>query len=223
MIWKRLLRKLRQWRGIHSQGDEQQILEALFADQACGTYIDVGAHHPVTFSNTYWLYRRGWRGLCLEPNAALHDRFQRVRPGDRLITAAAGTEDGEAWFHLGHHDVHGSLAYAETRHQGRVRVPVRRLDTILRDSAIAAPDLLSIDTEGTEIAVLEGLNLQQNRPRIIVAEYNTAGRINLDLQPYLVGHGYGILAMTCWNVIATDALARDYRILCPRWQRSATP
>ena len=76
-------------------------------------------------------------------------------------------------------------------------------------------DLISVDTEGTEIDVLEGLDLSRNRPHIIVAEYNTAGRINQDLQGYLLGHGYGILAVTCWNIIATDRLHKDYQALCP--------
>src|SRR5208337_2713547 len=33
-----------------------------------GTYLDIGAAHPVQHSNTYFFYERGWSGLCVEPN-----------------------------------------------------------------------------------------------------------------------------------------------------------
>lgn len=207
-------------RRYYSQGNEQGLIEAVLGGQARGFYIDVGAHDPVRYSNTYALYQRGWSGLCLEPNPALHPRFHAARPRDRLLAAAASDRDGSAHLHLGRHSVHSSLAHSEARHVDSLEVSVRRLDSLLAELRIADPiDLISVDTEGTELEVLDGLDLSRHRPRLIVLEYNTASVINKNAQPYLIGHGYQILAMTCWNIIATDDLERDYRALCPRRAR----
>src|SRR5215510_10661697 len=49
-----------------SQQGEDLILARLFEGQRRGFYVDVGAHHPRRFSNTFLLYRRGWRGLNID-------------------------------------------------------------------------------------------------------------------------------------------------------------
>ena len=47
-----------------------------------GTYVDVGAFHPWTHSNTYKLYLRGWSGVTIEPNPDVAPLFRQVRPRD---------------------------------------------------------------------------------------------------------------------------------------------
>ncbi len=204
----------------HSQGAEEAIILSVLGGQRSGFYIDVGAHHPIDYSNTYRLYQRGWHGLCLEPNPALLPKFKAVRPRDVVVAAAAAHYDGTASFHLGHHSVHSSLTHSAARHTGTLEVAVRRLAGLLEELGLHEPiDLISIDTEGTELEVLEGLDLTRHRPRLIVLEYNTAATINLAAQPYLLEHGYQILAVTCWNIIATDRLEQDYASLCPQRRR----
>jgi FkbM family methyltransferase len=199
-----------------SQGGEAQIIERVFCNRPGGFYIDVGAHDPVVYNNTFGLYRKGWRGICIEPNAALRSRFQSIRPEDMLVNAAASDYEGQAVFHLGRYSVHGSLKYSTRRHVDKITVTVRRLDNLLKELGIKRKiDLISIDTEGTELDVLEGLDLSINRPHLIALEYNTASEINRKVQPYLVNHGYQVLAVTCWNIIATDRLEEDYAVLCP--------
>ena len=70
-------------------------------------------------------------------------------------------------------------------------------------------DLLSVDTEGTEIDVLEGLNLDKNRPRLILAEYNTSDRANSNLQPYLVTRGYQVAFINKWNILFSRDFSQD--------------
>jgi len=214
----RLIKKLRDPAHLYySQGGEDVLINRVFSGDQEGFYIDVGAHDPVHYSNTYRLYCRGWRGLCLEPNHSLHPRFKELRPRDHLIAVAAGKHDGTALFHLGHHTVHSSLTHSANRHGSSVEIPVRRLESLLDELMLHHRiDLLSVDTEGTEIEVLEGLNLSRYRPRLIVLEYNTASVINREAQSYLIHKGYQILGVTCWNVIATDRLEEDYRVLCPK-------
>ncbi len=50
------------------------------AGRGVGTYIDVGCNHPKRFSNTYALYRAGWRGLAVDLDPSLCKQFRLARP-----------------------------------------------------------------------------------------------------------------------------------------------
>jgi hypothetical protein len=49
-----------------SQDGEDAIIAEL-CPEPTGVYVDVGAGDPVSCSNTFQLWRRGWRGLLIEP------------------------------------------------------------------------------------------------------------------------------------------------------------
>ena len=37
-----------------------------FKNKRDGFYVDVGCFHPKKHSNTYFLYKRGWRGVNID-------------------------------------------------------------------------------------------------------------------------------------------------------------
>ena len=62
---------------FYSQTGEDAILAHLLFDHDCGFYVDVGAFHPIQYSNTYYFYRRGWTGINIEPTPGQIDLFMR--------------------------------------------------------------------------------------------------------------------------------------------------
>ena len=50
----------------YSQEGEDMVLKRIFDKQTKGFYIDVGAHHPKRFSNTYNFYLKGWKGINID-------------------------------------------------------------------------------------------------------------------------------------------------------------
>src|SRR5690606_9742190 len=68
---------------------EDKAIEGLLKPRITkpGFYVDVGANHPTAFSNTYGLYRKGWRGICIDANAKLVDLYSLYRPKDQAIVA----------------------------------------------------------------------------------------------------------------------------------------
>ena len=202
----------------YSQGNEESVINSVFKNIENGFFIDVGAHHPTKLSNTYSLYKRGWRGLCIDPDRSHARAFKRFRPEDKLEHVAISNYDGEAEFYFGKYSVHNSLKQYENRYVKKQKVTVHRLDSLLKSLGETRDiDVLSIDTEGTELDVLDGLDLEKRKPRLIIAEYNTSSVIDLKIQPYLVSKGYQILSVSCWNVIATSQFADDYKIFCPNY------
>ena len=55
----------------YSQNLEDYHLSLAFAGQTTGTYIDVGAGHPIADNVSFWSYERGWHGIVVEPQPEL--------------------------------------------------------------------------------------------------------------------------------------------------------
>ena len=47
----------------YSQFGEDVVLLKIFKNKQVGFYVDVGAHHPKRYSNTYLLHKKGWQGI----------------------------------------------------------------------------------------------------------------------------------------------------------------
>src|SRR5262245_26953932 len=84
----------------YSQNLEDYHLSLAFAGQATGTYIDIGAGHPVADNVSFWFYERGWRGIVVEPQAELVGLYERLRPRDAAVRGLIGRENGETDFHV---------------------------------------------------------------------------------------------------------------------------
>ncbi len=78
----------------YAQNMEDVLLARLFEGQERGFYIDVGGGHAVADNVTFHFYSRGWRGIVVEPQAALGPLYRRIRPRDVLVQALAGRQEG---------------------------------------------------------------------------------------------------------------------------------
>jgi len=66
----------------YSVEGEDRVLSCLLEFKKSGFYIDVGAHHPIRFSNTYLFYLKGWNGLNLDAMPGSMKLFEDIRPRD---------------------------------------------------------------------------------------------------------------------------------------------
>ncbi len=156
-----------------SQFGEDAVLAELFHDQNMGFYVDVGALHPFAGSNTYNLYRRGWRGMNLEPVPSYRALFEHFRPHDINLPYAAGAETSTADF-----VVNGSFSsfvgsgVVSGRGHPVITVPVRRLEDIFGENLPSGQtiDLLDVDCEGADAVVLASNDWERYRPRVVLAE-----------------------------------------------------
>ncbi len=198
----------------YSQYGEDIFLTELLPESR-GVYVDVGAFHPKYGSNTYQLWRRGWRGINIDVDSYKLQLFDRFRPGDINVRAAVSNQNGERVFYSQAGGSYGSMsslepAFAADRGSrlGRElieqKVSVYTLNEILttyltlanRFQSIAI-DLLSMDVEGHEMAVLQGLDLDRYRPRVICVEIHAKDLDDLQQQPvfqHLQEHGYVLQA-----------------------------
>src|SRR3954468_14666689 len=83
----------------YAQNLEDVLLARVFSRQESGTYIDIGAGHPVEMSVTKHFYDHGWRGVNVEPIPKNHALLAAQRPGDMNLRVAVGNAAGMRTFH----------------------------------------------------------------------------------------------------------------------------
>jgi FkbM family methyltransferase len=163
----------------YAQNFEDVLLWRVLKDVPCGTYVDVGAGHPVRHSVTKLFYDAGWSGINVEPVPALAEALTRARERDTNVHAAVSSNDVDSielsivldWDELSTISVE---RVEELRAEGRAmatqRVPVVRLDALLQEHAGRDIHFLKIDVEGAELDVLASIDLDRIRPWIVLAE-----------------------------------------------------
>jgi FkbM family methyltransferase len=144
-----------------SQGGEDLALLHLLGN-IDGRYIDVGAHHPSRFSVTRHLYARGWRGINLEANPAAISSFKKERPDDISLNFCVGTSE-KYIFHIFDEPAISTSndewrdKFIQEKHviKQSLEIDGVSLYTIINNYFSSRPDLLVIDTEGSDYDVLE--------------------------------------------------------------------
>src|SRR5262245_8752002 len=137
----------------YTQNLEDYHLSLAFAGQASGSYIDIGAGHPVADNVSFWFYERGWRGVVVEPQADLIALYERLRPRDTRVCGLVGREAGEIDFHRVER-LHGLSTTVKEHAEGArafgadfrtERMPVMTLAQLCERHASGPIDFLKID------------------------------------------------------------------------------
>jgi len=185
----------------YAQRLEDFHLDLAFGAQATGTYVDIGAGHPVADNVSYWFYLKGWNGLVVEPQRAILDLYGHLRPRDIAVCCLVGDREGDADFHVVER-LHGfSTTIADHARMAAqfgarfetVRMPMRTLSSLLAEHDIQSIDFLKVDVEGAEAAVLAGMDWRTYRPRIVLVEATTPGSMAeawREWEPLLLEKGY---------------------------------
>lgn len=178
--------------GSYSQYGEDLVIERELWGINEGRYIDVGAYDPKYLSNTYRLYRLGWRGVLVEPNLKRIEKLINNRKGDTVIAAGIGERSGTKLLYTFAEDALNTFDITEAiknlsrcRYTGQFPVPITTLEGI--QNRYGEADFLSIDTEGYDLEVLKGNDWAKYQPALICIEDNKDGGA---IYKYLTAKGY---------------------------------
>jgi len=158
------------------------------------TMFDVGAN--VGYYATICARLVGPSGavICFEPlpenakqiahNAALNSFRQMSVRGEAL-----GADDGVATFLQSAEPTWGKLKSAgklPDKYVGELQVHVRKLDSVMCEGILPAPNLIKIDVEGAEQAVLEGAGqtIASSRPVLMIELHGTNIQIAATLSDF---------------------------------------
>lgn len=208
-----------------SQFGEDMIVRHLLEDVRTGFYVDVGAHHPVYYSNTYHFYRRGWRGINVDAIPGSMNAFRLLRPRDvnveACVDAVAGVSREFFVFDSPALNTASPDEAAEVQRSGRGRVVARHrlttttlTDLLDRHLPPGRPiDFLTIDVEGMDEVILRHHDFARYRPRVLVFERKgcDAAAVGVDsLVAYLKNVGYAPVAYSGASLVMHIAPGPTY-------------
>ena len=193
-----------------SQEGEDMILRRIFEGVSCGFYVDVGAHHPKRFSNTYYFYKKGWRGLNIDAMPGSMKLFKILRPRDiNLEIPISSIRKKLNYYIFNETALNGfskelSIKRSELENYhiiDKVPMETSTLNEVLLANIEPGKeiDFMSIDVEGLDYDVLISNDFSLYKPKVILIEVlgNKMSDLNNDkIVKYLETRGYFIISRT---------------------------
>lgn len=193
---------------------DEKVMRRFFGvkDEKNRIFIEVGAARPDYLSISRLFRDNGWIVMSVEPNPEFC-RLQREAGNDVLEFACGGRDEDNVDFTVvdSRASDSGEVSYESFSSLGmkqdfkaiappnlqlrNIKVKMRRLSTLIELHAAGCQELsiLSIDVEGWELEVLEGLDFSRHQPKCIILEnlFNDVG-----YRKYLFERGYRL-----WRVL----------------------
>lgn len=194
----------------YAQEGEDMVLQRIFSQQSTGFYVDVGAHHPMRFSNTYKFYNQGWQGINVEPNPEAINLFKKYRPSDINLNCGVALNKGSLNYYMFDEPalntfddevLKSRIANTPYQHLKTVSIEVRPLAELLRQHVPSnrAIDFLTVDVEGFDLEVLQSNDWVNYRPHwVLVEQLNLADieNLNFEIHNYMQSLNYVLFAKT---------------------------
>ena len=190
MIW---LEKFFLQRNSYSQCGEDRFITKFFKKQKKGIYLDIGAFNPIKYSNTYLLYKKGWKGINIDLNKTSIDLFNIFRPNDKNICAAISNKEESVKVNI--ENIFSPLNTISFNRSKKLNSEnIKRNSYYIRSKKINKIikikfDFLNIDIEGLDIKVIKSIRLNFYKPKLICIEILNGKEFHL-LKKYLNGYNY---------------------------------
>lgn len=203
-------------RRFYSQAGEDMLLSLYYEGKKHkGFYVDVGAHHPYRFSNTAYFYKRGWRGINIEPTPSLFKAFPRRRRRDINLNVGIGNGEKLTFYVFNEGALNTFDPEIARSRDGsydgkyriidRIEVQTRTLADILDKHLPAGTpiDLLTIDVEGMDFAVLKSNDWTRYLPQFILVECESEldDLSDDEIYQFLHAKGYSIAGRTLYTTL----------------------
>lgn len=192
----------------YSQEGEDLILKRLFEGQEDGFYIDIGAHHPKRFSNTYLFYKKGWKGINVDATPGSMAEFRKIRPRDVNLEKAISDKKELLKYYIFNEPALNTFSFTEVKKKNglggykiieELEIQTFQLSEILNEiiGAKQPIDFITIDVEGFDLKVLKSLDWSIHKPSVILIE-----ALNLDVENLMDNKIYKFLRKKSYKLIA---------------------
>ncbi len=163
----------------YSQEGEDVVLASLI-NKPHGYYIDVGAHHPMRLSNTYYYYKQGWNGINIDAAPGSMAMFQELRARDTNLEIAISDSESICDFYIflegALNTFNKELAEKYLRIGNKlkeiIKIPTKTLASVLQDYLPKDQkiDFMNVDVEKFDTQVLISNDWNRYRPKVIMIE-----------------------------------------------------
>ena len=175
----------------YSQFGEDLVINNFFRGYV-GRYVDIGCYHPIKYSNTALLNKRGWKGVNIDLNQYSIDLFNACRKDDSNIVACLSDKVEENIIYLDskfsalnsvNEDNSKNFKFKSLE---KINVKTKVFPEIIKNNF----DFLNIDCEGNDYKILKTIDLKKYTPKMIVIEVSSNNKENT--YNYMLQNGYKI-------------------------------
>lgn len=197
------------------EGEDLIFYRLIYGKLERGFYVDVGAHHPKRFSNTYFFYKKGWRGINIEPMPGSKKLFDKYRPKDINIESPISLVEEELTYYMFNEPaLNGFIKDIraiknQTGNYKVLRTVNLKTKTLkkLFDEYLPSDkkiNLLSVDVEGMDLAVLQSNDWKKYLPDYVMVEdrdFDFLSPTKSDIYNYLTNLDYSLIVKTVNTLI----------------------
>ena len=174
----------------YSYGGVDSLILDIFKNKKKGFYLDIGCGHPIKNNNTYLLNKKGWHGINIDLDKENIKLFNDFRKNDLNLAVAVSDKEGESDLYFYHEkSALNTLSKKNADFQKANITSIKKIKTqtinkIIENSPYRDQeiDFLSIDVEGSEIAILKNFNFRKYSPKVIVVEFLNLSLKKLDIK-----------------------------------------
>lgn len=165
-----------------SQEGEDLILKRIFENKQSGFYIDIGAHHPKRFSNTFLFYNLGWQGINIDAMPGSMNIFNKIRKRDINLEIGVSEQKEKSKYYIFNDLAINSFSkdLSDLRDKSPADYNIKEIKMIntmplyeILDKYLPAGqsiDFMSVDAEGYDFQVLKSNNWMKYRPKYVLVE-----------------------------------------------------
>ena len=204
----------------YSQEGEDIILQRYFEGRSKGFYVDVGAHHPIRFSNTYIFYKMGWHGINIDATPGSMAAFNKARKRDLNLEVPIANSEKDMIYYIFDDPALNSFSkdLAGKIHRDgdcvdTISLKPKRLSDILDE--YLQPDLkidfLNVDVEGLDLEALVSNNWDKYRPELVLVEHLMSSLDELGndkITQFMKKKGYSLYAKTLNTVFYLESQSK---------------
>lgn len=192
----------------------EQILISIFGTHKPFSFVQVGANDGISFDNLYPIVtQRKCTGIVIEPVTNYYQKLEIAYSAfPKIIPTNVCVHANHEWVNIYKVDQEYSaelpvwavgIASLDPKHHERLNIPeaaivteqvqCEHLMTLFGRFAITKLDLLQIDTEGYDAAIIEMLDFSLIRPTVIKFEYTHLSKDGFNrTRNLLIKNGYKI-------------------------------
>ncbi|MDR1930757.1 MAG: FkbM family methyltransferase [Treponema sp.] len=204
---------------FYSQDGEELLIQSFgrYEKDYKGFYVDIGAYHPLIYSNTQWFYEKGWNGINIDARPGSMKIFNKIRKRDINLEIGISEKSAESeYYSFKYSDDMNSFNEAlskERMNRGDeikeiIKIKVFSINEILEKYLPKCQriDFITIDIEGHEFQIIKTLDFKKYSPRFfLVEDYFIDNDFmeykDTELYIFLKERGYVVVGKTIWTIL----------------------
>lgn len=198
----------------YSQYGEDVVLKSFYEkiSDYKGFYVDIGAHHPLRFSNTQIFYTEGWRGINIDATPNSMKVFNKLRKKDINIECAISDKEETLTYYEFQENAFNTFDdnLAKERIENgwkldrKIELKTKTINQILAEYLPENQkiDFINMDIEGLELRILKGFDFSKYSPNYFLVEDLNSVSNDLfsveksELNTFMQSQGYCAVAKT---------------------------